>query len=265
VNDWLGLPFDLVRVRQGDSDEIPTGSGTSASRSLLMGGLAIKQASEALIETARGHAARLMQAESGDLTFDNGDFTIASTDGRIGLAEVGRAAAEAGEAIAASGNAAEAPPTYSNGCHVCELLVDPETGELELRNYTAVDDFGRVLNPLLCAGQIHGGVAQGIGQALMEGVVYDSENGQLLTGSLLDYGLPRADDMPSINIEFVEDRPCLTNVMGVKGAAEIGAIAAPPAIINALLDALAPLGVRDIDMPATPERVWRAIRQAADT
>ena len=151
--------------------------------------------------------------------------------------------------------------TYPNGCHVCELEVDPETGVVEVQRYVIADDFGRLVNPLLVAGQVHGGTAQGLGQALLEHTVYDRESGQLLSGSLMDYCLPRADDLPEIDLHLFEV-PCTTNPLGVKGAGEAGAIGAPPAIINALVDALRPLGVTHIDMPATPERVWQAIRNA---
>ena len=166
-------------------------------------------------------------------------------------------------AIETVARGADAAITFANGCHVCELTVDPETGRVEIQNYVAVDDFGTVVNPLLCHGQVHGATAQGIGQALLERIVYDADSGQLLTGSLLDYCMPRADDLPSFDVTLVEDTPCTTNEMGVKGAGESGAIAAPPAVMNALVDALAPLGIDHVDMPATPERVWRAIQHAA--
>jgi carbon-monoxide dehydrogenase large subunit len=151
--------------------------------------------------------------------------------------------------------------TYPNGCHLCELEIDPETGTVKIVRYTVVDDFGVIVNPLTAAGQVHGGTAQGIGQALLEHTVYDGE-GQLLTGSFMDYCMPRADDLPFIDLTLVEDTPCITNPMGVKGAGEAGAIGACPAVINAVVDALAPLGIRHVDMPATPEKVWRAIHDA---
>ena len=152
--------------------------------------------------------------------------------------------------------------TFANGCHICELLVDPETGLVEIQSYLVVDDYGRVINPQLCAGQVHGAVAQGIGQALLERVVYDGENGQLLTGSLMDYCLPRADNLPAFKVTLFDDAHCKTNVLGVKGAAEVGTIASAPVVMNAVIDAVAPLGVRHLDMPTTPERVWRAIENA---
>ena len=152
--------------------------------------------------------------------------------------------------------------TFANGCHICELSIDPETGLVEIESYLIVDDYGRVMDPQLSAGQVHGATAQGIGQALLERVVYDGESGQLLTGSLMDYCLPRADDLPTFRVALFDGAHCKTNVLGVKGVGEIGTIAAAPAVMNAVIDALAPLGVRHLDMPATPERVWRAIENA---
>ncbi|MEE8505824.1 MAG: xanthine dehydrogenase family protein molybdopterin-binding subunit [Kiloniellales bacterium] len=268
VSERLNIPFDLVCVRQGDSDHGPRGGITAGSRSLQMGGLAIQGAADALIEKARGLAGYLMQVDGAELTFEGPAFTVTGTDRRITLAEIARAADETGEArlpvgmihpIEASYDAEQAPETFANGCHICELLVDPETGQIEIRSYLIVDDYGRVINPQLCAGQVHGAVAQGIGQALLERVVYDSESGQLLTGSLMDYCLPRADDLPAFQVTLFDGAQCKTNVLGVKGAAEAGTIAAAPAVMNAVIDAVAPLGVRHLDMPATPERVWRAI------
>jgi carbon-monoxide dehydrogenase large subunit len=271
VAERLGMPADQVRVRQGDSDHSPRGGGTGGSRSLQMGGLAIQGAADALIEKARGLAGHLMQFDRAGLTFEGAAFTVTGTDRRITLAEIARAADETGEArlpanmahpIEASYDAEMAPETFANGCHVCELLVDPETGQIEIRSYLVLDDYGRVIIPQLCAGQVHGAVTQGIGQALLERIVYDEDSGQLLTGSLMDYCLPRADDLPAFQVTLVDGAHCKTNVLGVKGAAEIGTIAAAPAVMNAVIDAVAPLGVRHLDMPATPERVWRAIANA---
>jgi carbon-monoxide dehydrogenase large subunit len=271
VAERLGIPAGRVRVRQGDSDRSPRGGGTGASRSLQMAGLAIQGAADALIEKARGLAGSLMQVDGAELTFEAAAFTVTGTDRRISLAEIARAAGETGEArlpadmsqpLEASHDAEMAPETFANGCHICEVLVDPETGRIEIQSYLVVDDYGRVINPQLCAGQVHGAVAQGIGQALLERVVYDRESGQLLTGSLMDYCLPRADDLPAFQVTLVDGAPCKTNALGVKGAAEVGTIAASPAVMNAVIDALAPLGVRHLDMPATPEQVWRAIENA---
>jgi len=274
VSERLGIPGEMVRVNQGDSDTCPYGGGTAGSRSLLMGGLAIRGAADALIAKTRGLAGYLMQLDGAGLSFEGGAFRAAGTDRRITLAEIARAAGETGEArlpagmagpIEASFEAEKAPMTFANGCHICELAVDPETGRIEIQKYVAVDDYGRVINPELCAGQVHGAVAQGIGQALLERVVYDRESGQLLTGSLMDYCLPRADDLPAFQLTLFDGAPCKTNALGVKGAAEAGTIAAAPAVMNAVLDALAPLNVRHLDMPATPEQVWRAIQNAQQT
>jgi carbon-monoxide dehydrogenase large subunit len=271
----FALAPEMVRVRQGDSDDLAAGGGTGGSRSLLMGGLAIEGAGELLLGKLRGLAAGLLEADDGDLAFEDGGFTVRGTNRFVALGDLAAAAAAGqtpdGRPLPADlkaplegfHHAGTPPKTYPNGCHVCELTVDPATGLVRIDRYLVADDFGRVINPLLCAGQIHGGIAQGIGQALLEHTVYDPESGQLLTGSLMDYCLPRADDMPPLEISLIEDSPCTTNPFGIKGAGEAGAIGAPPAVINALLDALAPLGVEHIDMPATPERVWRAIRAAA--
>jgi len=271
LNDKLGLPPELMRLRQGDSDDITYGYGTGGSRSLLMGGVAIERAADKVLDKARRIAGHLLEASVEDLEFADMAFTIVGTDRRITLAQV----AQAAQAPEAAGLPAElAGPidetdryqatalTYPNGCHLCELEIDPETGAVELLRYRVVDDFGRVVNPMLVAGQVHGGVAQGIGQALYEHTVYEAESGQLLTGSLMDYCLPRAGDLPSIELDLVEDMPCTTNPMGVKGAGEAGTIGAAPAVMNGLMDALSPLGVKTIDMPATPERVWRLIQDA---
>ena len=265
-----GIP-DFTDIPKGDSDDITYGYGTGGSRSLLMGGVAIERAADKVLDKARRIAGHLLEASVEDLEFADMAFTIVGTDRRISLAQV----AQAAQAPEAAGLPAElAGPidetdryqatalTYPNGCHLCELEIDPETGVVELLRYRVVDDFGRVVNPLLVAGQVHGGVAQGIGQALYERTVYEAEGGQLLTGSLMDYCLPRAGDLTSIELDLVEDMPCTTNPLGVKGAGEAGTIGAAPAVMNGLMDALSPLGVKNIDMPATPERVWRLIQDA---
>jgi carbon-monoxide dehydrogenase large subunit len=271
LNDKLGLPPELVRVRQGDSDEVTYGYGTGGSRSLLMGGVAIERAADKVLEKAHRIAGHLLEASVEDLEFADMAFTIVGTDRRIGLAQVAQAAQDpeaAGLPAELAGTIDETDRyeaealTYPNGCHMCELEIDPETGVVELLRYLVVDDFGRLVNPMLVAGQVHGGVAQGIGQALLERTVYEAEGGQLLTGSLMDYCLPRAADLPSIELTLVDDMPCTTNPMGVKGAGEAGTIGAAPAVMNGLVDALSPLGIGTIDMPATPERVWRLIRDA---
>ncbi len=270
--DKLGVDTDLVRVHQGDTGVWADGGGTGGSRSLLMGGLAIDGAADRVIEQARVVASHLLEAAEADLEFAEGRFTVAGTDRRISLSEIAARRDDAALPAELRGeiagehrvdSTAEDGPvmTYPNGCHICEIEVDEETGQIAFQRYVVVDDFGTLVNPLLVAGQVQGGVAQGIGQALHEHTVYD-EGGQLLTGSFMDYCLPRADDLSALELELIEDFPCVTNPMGIKGAAEAGAIGAPPAVMNAVLDALAPLGVRHLDMPATPLRVWQAIRDA---
>ena len=267
INDKLGLDPEKLTLQQGDSEIALKGGGTGGSRSLLMGGVAINRASDKVIETAKKVASHLLEAAVEDIGFDDGVFSIVGTDRRVTLAEVGKAAVEGNTPDREAGPIRETGEydaeamTYPNGCHACELEVDGETGEIAIKRYVVVDDFGRVINPLLVGGQVHGGIAQGIGQALLENTVYD-ENGQLLTASYMDYCMPRADDIPDIELTLVEDMPCTTNPMGVKGAGEAGCIGAPPAVMNALRDALDPLGVTRIDMPATPQRVWRAIQDA---
>ncbi|MBY0430938.1 MAG: molybdopterin-dependent oxidoreductase, partial [Rhodospirillales bacterium] len=237
------------------------GGGTGGSRSLPVGGAALADAVENALAKARAQAARMLGANEAALTFSEGTFTLAGTNRFVSLSELAAEAARHGETLGAAGAFKPSAATFPNGCHVCEVEIDPETGAVVIVGYTIVDDFGVVLNPLLLAGQVYGGVAQGIGQALLEKVVYDPESGQLLSGSLMDYGLPRAADMPSFRFA-ANEVPCRANPLGVKGAGEAGAIGAPPAVINAIVDALAPLGIRHIDMPATPHAVWRALRQA---
>ena len=261
----LGVPFDAVRIVQGDTDLIPTGKGTSGSRSIPVGGPAINAACDAALARGRHVAAHLLQADETAIEVTDGVFRVAGTDRRIALLDLAEAArapenVPAGDStgLDATGAFALEAPTFPYGCHVAEVEIDPDTGAVSVVRYTPVDDFGVIVNPLLVAGQIQGGVVQGIGQALMEEAVYDRGSGQLVTASFLDYALPHASDVPAIRPAFTAV-PCRTNPLGSKGAGEAGAIAACPAVINAVLDALAPRGVTHIDMPATPERVWRAL------
>jgi carbon-monoxide dehydrogenase large subunit len=267
VSDWLGVPFESVAFEQGDTATVPFGRGTVASRSMVIGGSALRAAADAVIEKGRRFAAHLLEAPVEDVEFSAGRFAIAGTDRSLGMTEVARAAfrpagmpAALGLGLDGTGAFGIAQPSFPNGCHVCEVEIDPETGRTAIDRYVVADDIGVVLNPLLAEGQIHGGIAQGIGQALLEDIRFDAA-GQNLTGSLMDYALPRADDLPSFEAAFVEV-PCRSNPIGVKGAGEGGTVGATPAVVSAILDALAPLGVSDIDMPATPERIWRAIRDA---
>ena len=261
IADRLGINLAQVRLVQGDTDRVRTGHGTGGSRSMLNCVPACDGAAVKVIENGTLVAAEALEAAAADIEFADGTFRIAGTDRQMSLAAVAVAARAQGGEL--SGDAEFTAPgmTFPNGCHACEVEVDPETGAVRIVGYWAVDDFGRLVNPLLLEGQVHGGLAQGIGQALTESVIYD-DAGQLVSGSFMDYGVPRADDLPDLSVDLVEDYPCRTNPMGIKGAGEAGAVAAPPVVINAILDALAPLGVRHIDMPATPERVWRAIREA---
>jgi carbon-monoxide dehydrogenase large subunit len=264
--EWLGIPFESIRFVQGDTDEVPFGRGTYGSRSMMVGGNALKRAADGIVEKAKPMAAHLLEAAATDIEFDAGRFRVAGTDRTIALTDVAKAFYRPAHlppqfelGLSAAGTFASEPPNYPNGCHVCEVEVDPATGTVEVVRYTAVDDVGRVLNPLLCEGQIQGGVAQGIGQALMESVVYDAD-GQLVTGSFQDYAMPRASDVPEIDSEFVEV-PAATNPLGVKGAGEAGATGAPPAVMTAVLDALRRCRLEALDMPATPQRIWAALAQ----
>ncbi|HTZ35904.1 MAG TPA: xanthine dehydrogenase family protein molybdopterin-binding subunit [Stellaceae bacterium] len=264
----FGLDLDKIRVLQGDSAAIAFGRGTGGSRSIPVGGGALLHAADKLIAKGRRIAAHLLEAAEADIAFAEGRFAIAGTDRGVALDAVVRAAfnpaqlpADVEPGFAESGHFTPPAPTFPNGVHVCEVEIDPDTGTVRIERYLVVDDFGVVINPLLLAGQVNGGIAQGVGQAMLERTVYDGQSGQLLSGSLQDYALPRADDLPALEFAY-NVVPCRTNPLGVKGAGEAGAIGSPPALINAIVDALAPLGIAHIDMPATPEVVWRAIRDA---
>ncbi|HEX9645918.1 MAG TPA: xanthine dehydrogenase family protein molybdopterin-binding subunit [Alphaproteobacteria bacterium] len=267
AGDFLGIEPARVRVVQGDTDLVREGKGTGGSRSISLGGACLTVAAAALIAKAKPLAGHLLEAASADIEFADGRFRIAGTDRALDWAALAAAAADGGypddldAKLDAIGRFSPQNHTYPNGCHCCEVEVDPETGAVRILRYTVVHDFGRVLNPLLLAGQVHGGVAQGLGQAVFEHVAYDPESGQLLTGSFMDYCVPRADQLPAIDLETVAT-PSPSNPAGFKGCGEAGAAGAPPAVVNAVVDALAAYGVRHLDMPLTPERVWRAIRAA---
>ena len=268
VAEWLGVPFENIRFVQGDTDQVPFGRGTYAARSSMIGGSALRKAADAIIEKARPMAAALMEASAEDVEFSDGHFRVIGTDRAMPIAEVARAfyypmgiTDQFGVGLEASGTWSTTPENFPNGCHVCEVEVDPETGQVRIDRYVVVDDVGRVINPLICDGQVHGGLAQGIGQALLEQVRYETSTGQLLSSSFGDYGMPTAAFMPWV-VSALEEIPATTNPLGVKGIGEAGTIGAPPTIINALLDALRPLGVADLQMPATAHRVWRVIQQA---
>jgi carbon-monoxide dehydrogenase large subunit len=261
----FGVPRDSIRFVQGDTDVVPFGRGSFGSRSMMTAGSALDQACLKVIVKARRIAAHLLEAGEADFDFEDGKFRIVGTDRGIGFSDVVRAAfsvqrlppdMEAGLDQAVT--FAPREPTYPNACHVVEVEIDPETGSLDILRYVVVDDVGNVLNHVMTEGQVCGGVAQGIGQALMEAVAYDAESGQLVSGSFMDYAMPRAVDVPAL--EFHSNSvPATTNPLGVKGAGEAGVIGAIPAVLSAVADALRPLGISHIDMPATPERIWRAI------
>jgi carbon-monoxide dehydrogenase large subunit len=274
LHSKLGIPFESIRLLQGDSDELIAGGGTGGSKSVMASGAAVLEASDKVIEKGRAAAAWALEAAVADIEFEahpggssQACFTIAGTDRGIGILELAaklRAAPKLPEGVPETLDVThvfdQAPMAYPNGCHVCEVEVDPETGVVAIDRYWAVNDFGVQVNPLLVAGQAHGGIAQGIGQALMENVSY-SEDGQLLAGSFMDYAMPRAGDLPSIATGS-HSVPCTTNPLGAKGCGEAGCAGSLPAVMNAIVDALKPLGITHIDMPATPERVWAAIQAA---
>ncbi|MEL0112077.1 MAG: molybdopterin cofactor-binding domain-containing protein, partial [Rickettsiales bacterium] len=268
LSDKLGLEFENVYYQQGDSDHGMAGTGTFGSRSSGVGGASLMMAADRIIEKGRKMAAHHLEAAEGDIEFADGVFAVAGTDKSVTLAEVAKLlqnfmTAPPGMDVGLNEWASWRPPapTYPNGCHVAEVEVDPETGVLEIARYVAVDDVGTVLNPLLLDGQLHGGIVQGVGQILFEDVQWD-RSGQPVTGSFMDYAMPRADTVPNFESAVNEDAPTPTNPMGIKGAGEAGCVGAMPALMNAIVDALRPAGVKTLDMPATPERVWNAIRAA---
>jgi len=264
----LGIDGDKIRIRQGDTDTITVGGGTGGARSLYSEGQAILLTADSVIAKGKQAAAEVLEAAVADIAFADGQFSIVGTDRGVDIVELAgtqRRKAAAGQA-ATTLDAAEIAPidehTFPNGCHVAEVEIDPETGTTKIVRYAVCDDFGKTVNPLIVRGQVAGGVAQGMGQAILEHTVFDPESGQLLSGSFMDYALPRADDLPDVEVDLLEI-PCVSNPLGVKGAGEAGAVGSPPALINAILDALGGDGVTHIDMPATPERVWRALAKAA--
>jgi carbon-monoxide dehydrogenase large subunit len=261
LTDWLGVPFESVHLIHGDTDVILMGSGSHSCRSMRLGGLLIGRAVANIVERGKKLAARALQADAAQIEFTGGQFRVAGTERAIGLFAAAALATEFGEpalALESSHEISTMLPTFPNGCHIAEVEIDPDTGELEILRYAGVDDVGRVINPLLVDGQMHGSTAQGVGQALLEDCVYDRGSGQLLSGSFMDYAMPRADMFPTFQAETNEVL-APNNPLGVKGAGEGGTTAAPPALINAIIDALRDYGVRHIEMPATPEKIWRAM------
>ena len=264
----LGLDLKDVRYIDGDTDRVAFGMGTMGSRSTVIGGTALWMAADKVIAKGKKIAARMLEAAEADLVFADGRFAVAGTDRGVALKDVARAAFQPGQlppgvepGLYETGTFVPKQDTWPNGTHVCEVEIDPETGAVTLDRYALVDDVGTIINPLTLKGQIHGGVAQGVGQALMEQIVYDPESGQLLTATFMDYAMPRADTLPDMVIGS-NPVPTALNPMGAKGAGEAGTVGALPVVINAVMDALAPLGVRDFDMPATGARIWQAIQAA---
>ena len=265
--DRLGIDGDKIRILQGDTDSIPTGGGTGGARSLYSEGQAILVTAASVIEKGKQAASEALEAAVADIEFSSGRFTVVGTDKGVDIlnlaaSQLGRVSrGETATTLDAAEIAKIESHTFPNGCHMAEVELDPDTGMVDVKRYIVCDDVGKAVNPLIVRGQVHGGVAQGYGQAVLEHTAYDPASGQLLAGSFMDYALPRASDLPDIEVDLIEV-PCGTNPLGVKGAGEAGAVGSPPAMINAIVDALASAGVKSIDMPATPEKVWKALQAA---
>jgi aerobic carbon-monoxide dehydrogenase large subunit len=267
LSHQLGVPFEKVRLLQGDSDELLAGGGTGGSRSMMNSGQAIVEAAAKVVEQGKQIASHALEASPGDIEFKNGKFVVAGTDREIDIMELARKARaglnlppDGPQSLDVSHVSEGSPASYPNGCHVCEVEIDPDTGITEVVRYVAVNDFGTIINPMLTDGQTHGGVVQGIGQTLMEHVVYD-EDGQLLTGSFMDYAMPKAHHTPNFEV-LSHPVPATTNPLGVKGCGEAGCAGSLTSIMNAVVDALSAYGIKHIDMPASPSRVWQAIQDA---
>jgi carbon-monoxide dehydrogenase large subunit len=266
----LGIPVDNVDVVHGDTGRVPFGMGTYGSRSISVGGAAIMKALDKIETKAKKIAAHLMEASDADIEFANGEFTVKGTDKKIPFGQVALTAYvphnyPLDKLEPGLNETAFYDPTnftFPGGTYICEVEIDKQTAEVRVDRFTAVDDFGTIINPMIVEGQVHGGLVQGIGQALLENCVYDNETGQLLTGSFMDYAMPRAAEFPQFKLDTV-CTPCTHNPLGTKGCGEAGAIGSPPAVINAVLDALAPLGVKDFDMPASSSRVWEAMQKGS--
>jgi carbon-monoxide dehydrogenase large subunit len=269
LHERLGLDPADVRYIDGDTDRVAFGMGTMGSRSTVIGGTALWLAADKVIAKGRKIAARLLEAAEDDVVWSDGRFHVAGTDRAVAIKEVARAAFQPAQlppglepGLYETGTFAPKQDTWPNGCHVCEVEVDPDTGAVALAGYVVVDDVGTVINPVTLKGQVHGGIAQGVGQALMEQVVYEPGSGQLLTTSFMEYAMPRADTFCDMTVAS-HPVPTRLNPLGAKGAGEAGTVGALPAVINAVVDALAPLGVRELDMPASSDRVWQALASGA--
>jgi carbon-monoxide dehydrogenase large subunit len=268
IEDKLGIPYDKIKLEFGDTDRVKSGTGTGGARSLLVAGTAMIDASQKIIAKGKKLAGHFLEAAEQDIEFKDGNFAIAGTDRFIDIMELAKRTREATNlpegmpaTLDETGNCNNNSNTFPNGCHICELEIDEDTGHTDILRYTVVDDMGLIVNPMIVMGQIHGGLVQGIGQALMEDTVFDPESGQLLAGSFQDYAMPRADNFPPFEITF-NNVPCTTNVMGIKGAGEAGSVGSLASVMNAVIDALSPYGIRHLDMPATPLKIWRAIEAA---
>jgi carbon-monoxide dehydrogenase large subunit len=269
LSEKLGIPFEKISLVQGDSDRLVMGGGSGGSKSLMHSGTAIVEAAAKIVEKGKAIASHVLEAAVSDIEFERGRFVIAGTDRSISVMELARTLRNGDAKLPADApqsldvtHISDGPSaaTFPNGCHIAEVEVEPETGVAELVKYTSVNDFGTVVNPLIVAGQLHGGVAQGIGQALMEMTVYDGD-GQLLTGSFMDYAMPRAADVPLLVLAD-HPVPAKTNPLGVKGCGEAGCAGSLTSVMNAVLDALADRGIRHLDMPLTPFRIWQALHEA---
>jgi carbon-monoxide dehydrogenase large subunit len=262
VAEKLGVPTANVDIVHGDTAKVPFGMGTYGSRSLAVGGSAMDKAMDKIIAKGKRIAAHLMEASVEDVEFERGTFRVAGTDKTKSLTDISLAAYvphnyPIDEIEPGLEETAFYDPknfTYPGGCHICEVEIDPDTGRVQVVNFTAVDDVGRVINPMIVEGQVQGGVAQGIGQALLEAALYDPQ-GQLISGSFMDYTMPRAEDLPDVGVA-THTTLCTHNPLGVKGCGEVGAIGSPPAVMNAVVDALKDYGVRHVEMPATPQKIW---------
>ena len=267
VSGWLGMPMNEIRVFQGDTDKVLFGRGTFAQRSMATGGSALKLAADAVVEKGRRLSAWMLEVPEEDIEFSDGEFRVSGTDKSVSFREVAEtsymgAGLPPGMGVGLDGvGSYEGAYSFPNGCMIAEVEADPETGNVDILKLSAVDDVGVVVNPMTLHGQLHGSIAQGLGESLVEQMLYDRETGQLLTGSFIDYGMPRADIMPDIASDLSLD-PAKTNPLGVKGGSEAGNCGVPPAIANAIVDALSPLGLEDITLPATPEKVWQALQNA---
>jgi aerobic carbon-monoxide dehydrogenase large subunit len=266
--DKLGIDSSEISFIQGDTDKVVWGTGTFGSRSAVIGGSAALRAAEKIIAKGKKIAAHIFEAAEADIEFGEGAFVVAGTDKRMPLKDIARAAFQPGRlpkgmepGLFETGVYDPTQQTFPCGTHVCEIEIDEDTGKIAVQRYVAVDDVGVVINALTLHGQVHGGVLQGVGQGLGESIIYDPASGQLLSGSFMDYPMPRADDICAIDVDD-HPTPTTTNPLGAKGAGEAGTVGALPAVMNAALDALAPLGIKHIEMPLTPERVWRAIHAA---